>query len=323
MYNFRFIPSFLIYLFVGLVGLLPVFAQHEWQKPKPLIHKAELEKIMGPLTTQEPSKDLRVLWVWGYDKSHRPGTHDYLKIRDLMSGLLSKVPRVTVEQVFQFPTKQQFDTADLVAMYLHLPDLNDVQYANFKSFVRGGGGVVAFHETAIMRPAARGKMLAECLGMAWDEGRSEWGAIFADVSIKTDHPIFAGFPDTLRIVDEFYWNLNQIEGIEILGSVRTGPPHVSRWLIPEAMLSKRRSPMFWTLEMGNGRVFGTTTGHNTFTYYDPEFRIVMLRAMAWVLREKPDPFLPLVFDGITHDNEMVGTNDSMRDWTGKLRESPR
>ena len=72
--------------------------------------------------------------------------------------------------------------------------------------------------------------------------------------------------------------------------------------------------------MGQGKVFGTTTGHHTFTYYDPEFRIILFRALAWVLDEKPDPFMPLVFEGITDKNGMVGTKDVMRHWKGKKRE---
>ncbi len=325
MTSLRFLPiGFSLLLFSLAGGVVDdAAAQHEWQKPKPLRTKADLEKIIGPLETKAPSKDLRILWVWGYDANHRPGAHDYLRVRDLMSGLLRKVPRVSVDEVFHFPTKEQFAGADLVAMYLHLPPLKAEQYANFKAYIRRGGGVVALHETAIMRPASEGKKLAQCLGMAWDEGRSEWGAIFEDITIENDHAIFKGFPSKLRIVDEFYWDLNRIDGIDVLGTVRTGPPHGSRGPIPESRLSVAPSPMFWTLEMGQGRVFGTTTGHNTFTYYDPEFRIVLFRALGWVLREKPDPFLPLVFEGITNEKGMVGTVDDMRDWKGKLREPPK
>lgn len=302
---------------------VPCHAQHDWQKPKPLIARATLEKIIGPVAAKEPSKDLRILWVWGYDAHHKPGAHDYLRVRDLMVGLLKSVPKVKVEAVYHFPTKEQFERADLVAMYLHLPQLTNEQYGNFKSYLKRGGGVVALHETAIIRPASEGKKLAQCLGMAWDQGRSQWGAIFEDISIKNDHRIFRGFPDKLRIVDEFYWGLNQLDEVEVLGTVRTGPPHGSRGPISEDHLSKDSSPMFWTLEIGKGRVFGTTTGHNTFTYYDPEFRIVLFRAMAWVLREKPDPFLPLVFEGITDEKGMVGTSDDMRAWKGKLRRPPK
>ena len=123
-------------------------------------------------------------------------------------------------------------------------------------------------------------------------------------------------------MDEFYWDMNKIAGVEVLGSVRTGPPKHSSGPIAEAQLSKELAPVFWTLDQGKGRVFGTATGHNTFTYYDPEFRIVLFRAMAWVLREKPGPFMPLVFDGITDENGMVGTQANFRDWKGKLRKPP-
>jgi type 1 glutamine amidotransferase len=298
-------------------------AQHEWQKPKPLIPKDKLDKIIGALTTTEPSKALNIVWVWGYDGGHRPGAHDYLRVRDLMTGMLKKVPKVTVDAAYLFPSKAQFAKADLVAMYLHLPRLTAEHYADFNAYIRRGGGVVALHETAIIRPAAEGKKLAECLGMAWDEGRSEWGAIFEDIAIENDHEIFKGFPEKLRIVDEFYWHLNQIEGVKILGKVRAGPRRHSLGPLPADKLSKDTSPMFWTLESGKGRVFGTTTGHNTFTYYDPEFRIVVFRAMAWALKEKADPFMPLVFDGITKAVGKVGTIHTMRDWEGKLRGPPK
>lgn len=295
-------------------------AQHEWQKPKPLMPKAAVEKLIGPVAAKVPSRDLHVLWVWGYDRNHRPGAHDYLRIRDVMAGLLKQVPRVTVETIYGFPTKQQFDKADLMVMYLHLPQLKDRQYSNFEDYIQLGGGVVALHETAIMRPASDGKKLTRCLGMAWNEGTSQWGAIFEDITIKNDHVIFKGFPTKLTIVDEFYWKLNKKEeGVEILGTVRTGPPRQSRGPLAAAKLSKVASPMFWTMAMGKGRVFGTTTGHNTFSYYDPEFRIILFRAMAWTLREKPGPFMPLVFEGITNEQGMVGTTDNMRNWKGKLR----
>jgi hypothetical protein len=310
------------FLLLGLLAPAVCQAQHAWQQPKPLQPKAALEKIIGPVAVDAFSKPLSVVWVWGYDKSHAPGAHDYLRVRDLMVGLLGKVPKVTVETAYLFPGEEQLAKADLVVMYLHLPQLTAAQFAMFKEYVRRGGGVVALHESAIIRPAVAGKKLAECLGMAWDEGRSQWGAIFEDIAIDNDHEIFKGFPDRLRISDEFYWQLNQIEGVKILGKVRTGPPGQSWAPLPAGKLSKDTSSMFWTFESGAGRVFGTTTGHNTFTYYDPEFRIVLFRAMAWALKEDAGPFMPLVFEGITDEGSMVGTTDTMRDWKGKRRGPP-
>ena len=225
---------------IAIISLLAVFsasAQHEWQRPKPLVSQAHLETIMGPLNAEAPEEPRHIVWVWGYDAGHRPGAHDYLRVRDLMTGLLEKVPKVTVETAYLFPSKAQLEKADLVAMYLHLPQLTDEQYSDFKAYVQRGGGVVALHETAIIRPAEEGKKLAQCLGMAWDEGRSEWGAIFEDITVKQDHPVFQGFPEKLCIVDEFYWKLNQLEGVQVLGHVRTGRPGHRRGLIPQEQLS--------------------------------------------------------------------------------------
>ncbi len=295
------------------------FAQHLYQVPKPLKPKADLEKIIGPLSTKKPTKKLNVLWVYGYDKHHIPGAHDYVKVKDLMLGLLNKVPNVTAKAVFGFPTQEQFANTDLIVMYLHLPQLKNQQYTNFENYIKRGGGVVSLHETVIMRPSSDGKKLSKCLGMAWNQGVSQWGAIFDDINIKNDHTIFTGFPKKLKIVDEFYWKLHQQETAEVLGSVRTGSSGNSNGPLPKDQLSKDESPMFWTYKLGKGKVFGTTTGHHTFTYYDPEFRIVLFRAMAWVVNEKADPFMPLVFEGITNAQDMVGTTDAMRNWKGKKR----
>ncbi|MBT6846800.1 MAG: ThuA domain-containing protein [Planctomycetaceae bacterium] len=307
---------------IYLVSSSVCHAQHSWQKPKPLVPRAAIEKIISPIENISPSEDRHIVWVWGYDKPHAPGAHDYLRVRDLMTGLLKKVPNITVETAYLFPTQSQFDKADLVIMFLHLPQLTTNQYAMFKSFIRRGGGAVAIHETAIIRPAAEGTKLAECLGMAWNEGVSRWGAIFEDISIDNQHPVFKGFGDKLKIIDEFYWDLNKVDGVQVIGSVRTGPPNSSASRVPSSMLSTKPSPMFWTLESGKGRVFGTTLGHNTFSYYDPELRIVLFRAMAWAMREAPGPLMPLVFDGITSAEGMVGTTDDMRNWKGKLRAPP-
>jgi type 1 glutamine amidotransferase/lysophospholipase L1-like esterase len=310
--------------FLLLLFLPPLcWAQHDWQKPKALKTQAELAAIIGPVAgTDTPSKPLKILWVWGYDRPHKPGAHDYLRVRDLMTGLLGMVPKVSVEPVYLFPTAEQFASADLACFFLHLPQLSAEQYESFKDYIAGGGGVVALHETAIMRPPEEGKKLVECLGMSWDEGRSKWGAIFEDISIKNEHEIFRGLPSTLRIADEFYWQLNQLEAIEILGKVRTGPDRRSKGPVAESALSRFASPVFWTMEMGKGRVFGTTTGHNTFSYYDPELRIVLFRAMAWAMRESAAPFMPLVSDGITNAEGLVGTTDTMRNWPGKRRGPP-
>ncbi len=306
------------FIFLFLL-VLASSAQHLYQKPKPLRPKQELEKIIGEVSAQSVSRPIQVVWVYGYDEHHIAGAHDYVKVKDLMTGMLQDIPNVTVDAAFEFPSAQQFETADLLVMYLHLPQLKKKQFESLKNYVKNGGGIVSLHETAIMRPASKGKLLSECLGSAWNEGTSKWGAIFDEINIDNKHAVFRGFPETLTISDEFYWDLYQEEAMKILGSVRTGPDEDSDGPVAEELLSKTESPVFWTYELGKGKVFGTTTGHHTFTYYDPEFRIILFRAMAWVVNEQPDPFMPLVFEGITDDNGMVGITEDLRNWIGKRR----
>lgn len=295
-------------------------AQHPWQKPNPPVPKAEIDRIIGPVTTTKTERPIHALWVWGYDKNHGPGNHDYERIRDLMTGLLGKIPGFDLETVYEFPTAEQFAKSDLVCMYLHLPDLSDQQHADLKGFINRGGAVVSIHETCIIRPQEAGQKLSESLGMAWNEGESKWGALFTGMTLDTDHEIFRGFGKKLEIPDEFYWNLNtQKEGVRIIASVPTGPPDDSHSPIAEDKLDQTPWPVVWTYELGKGRVFGTSAGHNTFTFYDPKFRIMLFRGLAWTLRQKPDPFMPAIYEGITSPEGMVGTTETMRDWRGKRR----
>lgn len=309
------IVSFTIMVLCAVSG---VFGQHLYQQPKTPMKKSHLDKIIGELQVEEPKEELKIVWAYGYDEHHIAGAHDYVKVKDLMVDLLSKSSKTKVEEAFGFPTEQQLQNADLVVMYLHLPQLKKKQFRALKAFVEKGGGLVSLHETVIMRPRIKGKKLAECLGFAWKEGTSKWGAIFDSISIDNKHPIFMGFQNKMTIPDEFYWDLYQEDNVNILGSVRTGPEEDSSGPIPPSQLSEKASPLFWTYEIGNGKVFGTSTGHHTFTYYDPEFRIVLFRAMAWVANQHPNRLMPLVFEGITN-NGMVGITEDLRGWDGKIR----
>ncbi|MDX1700838.1 MAG: ThuA domain-containing protein [Melioribacteraceae bacterium] len=295
------------------------FGQHLYQQPKSPKNISEIENIIGNLNNKEVSRTRHIVWVYGYDKDHIAGAHDYVRVKDTMISLLQEVPNIIIEGAFEFPNAAQLDQADLLVMYLHMSKLKQKQFDALKAFVSKGGGIISLHETAIMRPASKGRQLAECLGYAWNEGYSKWGAIFDSISVNNHHPIFKGFDQKIFIPDEFYWDLFHQEGTEILGSVRTGPEGDSSGPIPKNELSDKTSPVFWTYGISKGKVFGTTTGHHTFTYFDPEFRIILFRAIAWALGEEPDPFMSLVYKGITHAGK-VGIQEDLRDWQDKIRE---
>ena len=218
-----------------------------------------------------------------------------------MSGglrLLPTVPRVTVTPSMYFPKKELWEKADLVVFYLWTRE--KWNYDIVDAFQKRGGGLVFIH-MALMQGS--GKELSERIGLAWDtrQGATKWGVLPTPVTLTpaaADSPIFKGFPPQFHLAEEFYWHLRgdltklttlvtAPAGPTIANKPTTGPPRL-------ADLDGKKWPVFWTKEVGRGRVFGTTVGHNYFTFNDPYFRIILLRAMAWTVRESFDPFRPLV-----------------------------
>ena len=277
-------------------------AQFPWQKPAPRSRKA-VEKIMGPTAVKEPSRDLNIVWVWGIDKLHEKGTHEYAWVMDdYVNVLLPQVPRVTVTASMYFPKKELWEKADLVVFYLWPRGQWD--YSLIDAYQNRGGGLIFIH-MALMQGS--GRELARCIGKAWDHrnGATKWGVLPTPVTLTDaalESPIFKGFPKKFDLADEFYWQLRgDPTGITALMTSPAGPTIANKPLdAPPKVkdLDGKAWPVMWTKEVGRGKVFVTGAGHNYFTFNDPYFRIILLRAMAWAMNESFDPFKPLVTKGI-------------------------
>lgn len=266
--------------------------QHPWQTP-PTRDPKQITEIIGPVQDATPTRDLKIVWVWGTDKNHEPGFHEYAEVKDLFAGLLQQIPRVTVEAVENFPTERQWETADLVVFYLQLNTLLEQDYDQIDSYLRRGGGIVAIH-AAMIQP---GQELAARFGLAWDPGKTQWGALPIPATIDPATPtgIMKGFPSELNLVDEHYWNLlGSVDDITVLATAPAGVAGPSNEPPAKNTLDGKAWPLFWVKEVSKGRVFGSIPGHNRFTFDDPFFRIILLRAMAWTVRQPFDPFKPLV-----------------------------
>ena len=283
-----------------------VDAQHPWQKSLPPKTQTEIAAVVGPVRHHGPSRNLHIVIVW-VPRDHALGFHEYEKFKDDWSQLLGKVPRVTVEAARVYPTKEQWKRASLVVFYTHLEYLTDAHYGPMDAFLARGGGMVVLHETLIQRPS--GESLARRIGLAWNQGMSQWGLLPTPVTVDTAHPIFRGLPKELHFADEYYWVLTGDPGkIQVLGTAQAGPPGgTSRPHRPDE-LDGRAWPVFWVKENvgGAGKVFVSVMGHNYFTYQNPYFRIILLRALAWVVNEDWDPFKRLVTDGIESAAKNVG-----------------
>jgi len=290
-------------------------------KPNPRMPKADVEKFTGDWNGAKLSRDVHILWLYG-PEDHRGGEHDYIRIKELFVPLLKEIPRVSVDEAFQFPSQKQFEEADLLVQYLHLPDLTDEQFAMYQSFVDQGGAVVSLHESCIMRPLDQAEKLAGCIGCSWKGNKdSKWSKFDHQhtLFLDTTHPAFAGLPFAMKFNDESYWNLLARENVQVIGALAPtdAREHQS---FKEVLQGKGiRSQAFWTYTSGRGRVFGTTTGHYTYIFHDPMYRLLLMRGVAWALDEKPGPFMPLVFAGITDEKDTVGISDTMFDYSNRKR----
>ena len=306
--------------FIKLLCTLTLVSQLKAQPNQP-VPKTEVLKLTGDFDKASLSKDVNILWLYG-PEDHKGGEHDYIRIKELFVPMLKKIPRVSVDEAYQFPSQSQFDKADLLIQFLHLPQLTDKQLAGFRKFVDEGGGVVSIHESCIIRPIDRAQKLADCIGCSWKGNKeSRWSKFSRNepLFLDTKHPVFAGLPKSIRFNDESYWNMIQRDKVEVVGAVVTAA-NSEKQSFAEVLRSKGiRGQAFWTYTSGKGRVFGTTTGHFTYTYHDPMYRLLLARGIAWALKEKPGAFMPIVFDGITDDKGMVGTRDTMMNYRNRKK----
>ncbi len=313
--NVKFRPLYALFLILYISGV--VNAQAPWQKPI-LRSRTDVEKIMGPIKQKEPSRDLNIVWVWGVDFNHRWTYHEHDWVMDLyVNNLLNTVPRVTVTSAMYFPSKQQWEKADLVVFYHHAFNLwEKPQYDLVDAFQARGGGLIFIHESVIQRP---GDELAKRIGLAWGtpeapRGQSKWGNMPSPVNVTSKgrrHPILRGFPAKIDFVEELYWNLTGDQSkIDVLVTSQGGPTGGSEGPPKPEELDGKEWPVFFTMEKGKGKVFVSIIGHNYFLFNDPYYRIILLRAMAWTMNESFDPFKPLVTKaGIGGRQNRIGITD--------------
>ncbi|WP_372899605.1 ThuA domain-containing protein, partial [Stieleria sp.] len=96
---------------------------------------------------------------------------------------------------------------------------------------------------------------------------------------NTDHPIMRNI-EPLQLYDESYWRL-------------TGQPQ-DVTLFATSIEDGEARPQMWAYERSAGRVFVSIPGHYSWTFDDPIFRTILMRAMAWTARQPIDRFNELV-----------------------------
>lgn len=221
---------------------------------------------------------LRVVLVAG-PKDHGPGEHDYPAWLKAWQELLSLADEVDVVAAMNWPDADEFDKADVMVFYQR-GDWTPERAAAIDRFLERGKGLVYIHWAVDGQKDSPG--FARRIALAWGNGSRFRHGPFDLAFGNSDHPITRGFT-TLKLVDESYWNL-------------TGLLPVDR-ILATGNEENRPQPLFWSLEQGRGRVFVSIPGHYSWTFDDPLYRLLLLRAIAWTGQQPVDRLNPLIWPG--------------------------
>ena len=225
------------------------------------------------------AKPMRIVLCDG-PKDHGQDEHDYPQWKMRWRRLLGLVKNITVGEASEWPSRDQWETADLIVFYSANPQWRKEKADDIDRFLSRGGGLVFMHF------AVNGQQdvdpLALRIGLACDTKTLKFRHGPISLKLSADHPLTEGLP-TLELVDESYWKM-------------IGDPSHIHW-VASGEEESTSQPLIWTVQRGKGRVFVSILGHYSWTLDDPLYRILLLRGMMWAGHQPADALLPLATVG--------------------------
>lgn len=241
---------------------------------------AEVQAALAGAPVQpDVYRKMKIVLVAG-PKDHGPGEHDYPAWQQQWLELLSAAKNVDVDIAWEFPSDSQLADTD-VLLFFQKGSFPKPRPEKLDKFLKEGGGAVYLHWA--VNGSDQVKAFSERIGMASWGGKIKFrhGPLTLDIH-NTNHPIVRNMI-RLQLYDESYWKLtgNSDDILLLATSIEDGTP----------------TPQMWVKDHAPGRVFVSIPGHYSWTFDDPLFRIVILRAIAWTAKEPVDRFNELVTPG--------------------------
>jgi putative heme-binding domain-containing protein len=226
---------------------------------------AVLRPAVGTAAEAPAVKPLAIVLV-ASKQDHGPGQHDYPAWQKQWQALLAPAAGLTVAIAWEWPTPEQWRTADAIVCNYRKKTWSAEDFAQLDTFQARGGGLVILHAATIVDKEP--EQLAARLGLSAQPGPTKYRhmPVTLKFTAPAGHAITRGFK-SLAILDEPYWPM-------------FGDPREIQ-ILATADIDGAARPLVWTFQKGAGRVFGSIPGHYTWTFDDPLFRILALRGLAW------------------------------------------
>ncbi len=224
------------------------------------------------LTAEKP---ILVLSVTGFESR----AHDWRSRSEAIYAMLSadrrfEVHRAEDPELLAAPALGKYQVVFL--HYRNLQPLAQIETMkrNLAAYVRGGGGLVAIHGALGAFPDW--PEYVRIVGRVWGPktGHDRRGP-FPVTVCDTQHPLTRG--------------LTQFTADDELFSGLTGDTPVQVLATAASKRAAAEVPIAFTLQYGQGRVFGSTLGHDAQAIRTPGTAELLRRACRWAARHDPLP----------------------------------
>lgn len=242
------------------------------------------------------SQRKKVVFLAG-GKSHGYGAHDHLSGCMLLAKSLNISGLPIEADVYHYGWPQDskvFEGADCVVMYgdgggghMVNPHL-----AEMDAMAKKGVGIVCLHYGVEVPKGPSGDKFLDWIGGYFETNWSvnpHWTGKFSKFP---DHPITRGVKP-FEINDEWYYHMRFREGMQGVTPILTDLPpqetlsrpdgtHSGNPAVRAAIAKGEPQHVAWAAERPDGgRGFGFTGGHVHWNWADPNFRKLVLNAIAW------------------------------------------
>jgi type 1 glutamine amidotransferase len=246
--------------------------------------------------SEKNSEPRKVLFLAGAP-SHGYGAHDHWAGCRLLAKSLTEsgLPITTDVHRYDWPNDNKiFDGVDCVVMYGdggqgHM--VND-HLEEMDALLKRGTGVVCLHYAVEVPKGPVGQKFLDWIGGYFETDWSvnpHWTANFTRLP---QHAITRGVKP-FEINDEWYYHMRFREGMRGITPILSGLPpaeslsrpngsHSGNPTVRAAIARGEVQHVAWALERDDGgRGFGFTGGHVHWNWADPNFRKLVLNAIAW------------------------------------------
>ncbi len=257
------------------------------------------------VSAADPAEARRKVLFLAGDPSHGYGAHDHLAGSRLLAESLngSGLPIEAEVHHYGWPhDAKAFDGVDCVVMYGDGGDGHMVtkHLAEMDALAKKGVGVVCLHYAVEIPKGPAGEKLLDWIGGYFEADWSvnpHWTAKFANLP---DHPITRGV-QPFEINDEWYYHMRFRNGMQGVTPILSDLPprdtlsrpdgtHSGNPQVRAAVARKEVQHVAWAAERDDGgRGFGFTGGHVHWNWADPNFRKLVLNAIAWCAKVEVPP----------------------------------